>query len=44
MSDDYFDDYDICYECTAYGDESYFDENGEMVSKCPECPHFKNGD
>ena len=31
-----YDDY--CYECTAYGDESYLDENGEWVSYCEECP------
>lgn len=32
-------DYDeICYECTGYGDDYYFDEDGELVSACSECP------
>ena len=29
----------ICYECTGYGDDYYFDEEtGELICKCPECP------
>ena len=30
--------YDQCYECTAYGDDFYFDEAvGEIVSSCDNC-------
>lgn len=36
--EDYFDNYDYCYECGAYGDDYEFDENGEMIWMCPECP------
>lgn len=32
---DYLDD--VCYECTGYGDDYYFDEDGEMVSACSDC-------
>ena len=31
---------DPCYECTAYGDDYYTDENGEMQCACPECPFW----
>ena len=37
--DDLFYDYDWCYECQGYGDDYYFDENGELVSACDDCPH-----
>ncbi|MCR5402452.1 MAG: hypothetical protein K6E91_01355 [Butyrivibrio sp.] len=33
-----YDDYDHCYECTGYGDDYYTNEEGELVSACPECP------
>lgn len=33
------DDYDYCYECSAYGDDYYIDENGDLVSACEDCPH-----
>lgn len=29
-----WDDGDICYECTGYGDDYFFDENGELVCAC----------
>lgn len=29
--------YDVCYECTGYGDDYYIDDNGELVSACEEC-------
>lgn len=32
------DDNDVCYECTGYGDDYYFDENGELVCACDDCP------
>ena len=32
------DDYaEICYECTGYGDDYYYDEDGELVSACENC-------
>ena len=33
------DDYDICYECQGYGDDYYFDEDGELVCACDDCPN-----
>lgn len=30
--------YEICYECTGYGDDYYFDkETGEYESACEDC-------
>lgn len=31
------DEYDMCYECTGYGDDYFVDENGELVCACDEC-------
>lgn len=28
---------DICYECRGYGDDYYFDDDGELVSACSDC-------
>lgn len=28
-----------CYECTAYGDDYYLDDNNEWVSACEGCPN-----
>ena len=28
-----------CYECGAYGDDYYVDEQGELVSACDDCPY-----
>lgn len=36
--EDQQDDYDPCYECGGYGDDYSFDEDGELVSNCPDCP------
>lgn len=36
------DDYDRCYECTGYGDDYYFDENGELVWACADCIYNRN--
>lgn len=33
------DDYEYCYECTAYGDNYFEDENGKLVSACGGCIH-----
>lgn len=27
-----------CYECSGYGDDYYFDEDGDLVSACTDCP------
>lgn len=35
---DIYDYYDICYECKGYGDDYYFDENGDLICYCDECP------
>lgn len=29
---------DICYECTGYGDDFYWDDDGELVWRCDTCP------
>ena len=34
MMDDYN---DICYECGGYGDNYYYDDDGEPVCACDEC-------
>ena len=31
-------DDDRCYECTGYGDDYSYDEDGELVSNCSDCP------
>lgn len=31
-------DLDHCYECHGYGDDYYFDDDGELVSACDDCP------
>lgn len=38
------DDYDRCYECTGYGDDYYFDDNGDLVKYCSECPFNPDND
>lgn len=34
-----FDNYDVCYECTGYGDDYYLNDEGEWVSTCEMCPY-----
>lgn len=29
---------DQCCECSGYGDDYSFDDNGELVSNCEDCP------
>ena len=43
--DDYdiWDDDDWCHECTGYGDNYFLNEDGELESACPACPHNKFG-
>lgn len=31
-------DYDQCYECRGLGDDYGFDEDGELVDRCSDCP------
>ena len=35
------DDYDYCYECGGYGDDYYYDDEGNLVCACGDCP-FNN--
>ena len=39
--DEFWDDYDWCYECRGLGDDYYFDKDGELVSSCDDCSHRK---
>lgn len=37
--DEYDDDeYDVCYECTGYGDDYFINDDGELESACSTCP------
>lgn len=35
---DPLDDYDICYECSGYGDDYSYDDNGNLICNCDACP------
>lgn len=37
-TNDAFDDYNYCYECSGYGDDYYIDDNGELQCSCDGCP------
>ena len=37
-------DDDRCYECTGYGDNYSYDEDGELVSNCIDCPWNRAND
>lgn len=42
-----FDYDDVCYECTGYGYDWRYDENGELVSACEDCqfnPAYRESD
>lgn len=42
--DDYdWDDDDYCYECGGYGDDYFINDDGELESACPTCPHNRFG-
>lgn len=32
------DDFDPCEECRIYGDDYYYDKDGDLVSYCDDCP------
>lgn len=36
---DYMDDDDRCYECKGYGDDYYWNDDGDLVSACADCPY-----
>ena len=36
--DEFREDYDRCYECTGYGDDYSFDDDGDLVCNCNDCP------
>ena len=40
----FWENYDCCYECSGYGDDYYLDENGELVCNCPDCPMNPDND
>ena len=44
MTEDY--DFDYCDSCRGYGDDYIYDENGDLVSACDECPYnpYNDGD
>lgn len=44
MTEDY--DFDYCDSCRGYGDDYKYDENGNLVPACDECPYnpYKYGD
>lgn len=38
--DEFWKNYDICYECGGYGDDYYLNEDtGELECNCPNCPY-----
>ena len=37
--DEFWDNYDYCYECSGYGDDYSIDDDGELVCNCPDCPN-----
>ena len=39
-----YDDYDVCYECSGYGDDYFVNDEGELECYCPQCPHSRNWD
>lgn len=40
--EDDWDDFDWCYECGGYGDDYFVNDEGELESACPTCPHHSN--
>jgi len=38
MTNDPMNEYDPCDDCRAYGDDYYFDKDGECMSRCYDCP------
>ena len=40
--DNFWDDFDWCYECTGYGDDYFLNDEGELECACPTCPHNRS--
>lgn len=40
--DDFWGNYDWCYECTGYENEGYLNDDGEFVSNCDNCPYNRD--
>ena len=38
MTNDSMYEYGPCDDCRAYGDDYYFDKDGECMSRCYDCP------
>ena len=32
-----YDDYDVCYECSGYGDNYFINDDGELECYCLQC-------
>ena len=32
-----YDEYDVCYECSSYGDDYFINEDGELECYCSQC-------
>lgn len=32
-----YEEYDICYECGAYGDDYFINDDGELECYCSQC-------
>lgn len=35
-------EFDPCYECTAYGDDYFTNDDGELECACPTCYVFRS--
>ena len=33
---------DVCWECSAYGDDYFINDEGELECACKTCPYFLN--
>ena len=33
-----YEDNDVCYECSAYGDDYFMNDDGELECYCSQCP------
>jgi len=41
---DEWDEWEMCDECKANGDDYYLDENGEMICACADCAYGMNAE
>ena len=35
----YYEEYDVCYECSGYGDDYFINDDGELECYCDKCPY-----